>query len=293
MLQRFKNFFGNIRKSFGKAFSDWELGDIFSFVWLATILCYAIFSGFVIVMIKFVWHLIAMFILTMFIWFACYCILESVEKRKKSRSNESFEVQNEDLDETHEQHDIFKDEKIRVYKNWRLSSNFEDGAFVSPYYLLETSTFFAMQEYTRRMGGSISDIVYGNIPLEESYEQLAEMIKQKRCYVSTEVYNEVVALEEKGALDPGTYIFIQEDMGIWPELNAKLDYEEFCMRFGKCKERYYKIILTANEIAKQRNSDVWIVTNSKRLSFLANEYATEYKVPIKFVSPAELEDDVI
>lgn len=317
MLEKLKKVTSKLKRTFEESTLEKKLEYIFDILWLLLLGCYVLLTGIITVFLQFMAHLFVIAAGSM-VWFAVYAVLHEwiVERREKQEHKEerqnnskkvefaekyrpSSEFQNTEDDsvngyevENAEGMLFGREPKISVYNNWRVCKNEEESYEQSPYYLLETSMLFAMQQYAKRFGCAVGDIVHGNMPLTDCYEQLSEVIKKGRCYVPSDVYDEVVALEEKKQLDSGTAIFIQEDMGIWPNVSSEFSFEDFCIIFGKCKERHYKILLIAVEISQKRDSKVWIVTTSKKLASLVNAYVATFDAEIGVVNPSELEEEI-
>lgn len=152
-----------------------------------------------------------------------------------------------------------------------------DEQVEAPYYLLDSSAFFAIQEYTDKYKCPISDLVYGYIPLSESFAVLVNAMKTRRCYVTQNIFGEIERLESEGRLERGILEFIEDDLSIWNNTSKLPPIEKLVLSSDerKYKDKHLKLVWDAISLSSARNRDVYIVSSNKKIIDLAKANMVE------------------
>lgn len=155
------------------------------------------------------------------------------------------------------------------------------------YYILDTSAFFAIQEYTTKRNRCVSDLLYGDMTLNDNFKILYEAIRTRRCYVTEEIVEEIAKLEERGLLETGILEFIEEDISVWrapnemPEVQKLLSKQDIDEN-KHYKVKHYKLVWNAAELAESVDGEVYIVTSCKKMTSLADANQVKVIEPLDF-----------
>ena len=242
---------------------------VFIISWLILLLSYLL-SDFGRIFITVLGYIV--FIL-LFSFMGCFMYLEMEEaiKRKQSIEDEDAVIPNDSIENS--EFDTTSNNESVV--NTKMAEEAFMGKNEKIMYLLETSTFFALDEYTRCRGHYVSDIVYDDMVLNDSILTLVEAIETYRCFVTKEVLDEVICAEKEGKLRKGISDFIEEDIGILtcqniePEEYQKLMLQEDIDNGKKYKPKYFNLVWNAIYLADRLDTEVSIVTFNKKIINLA------------------------
>ena len=155
------------------------------------------------------------------------------------------------------------------------------------YYILDTSAFFAIQEYTSKRNHCVSDLLYGDMTLNDNFRILYDAIRTRRCYVTQEIVNEIAKLEERGLLEKGISEFIEDDISVWkaqnemPEIQKMLSKQDIDEN-KQYKLKHYKLVWNAAELAESVDGEVCIVTSCKKMTSLAEANQVKVIEPLEF-----------
>ena len=196
---------------------------------------------------------------------------ENTEKDIKDFPNSSFGSNFVIFDDVSEKNDEIIDEK-------------------PIYYILDTSAFFAIQEYTSKRNHCVSDLLYGDMTLNDNFKVVYEAIRTRRCYVTEEIVKEIFKLEERGLLQKGISEFIEDDISVWKAPAEMPEHQKMLSRQDidenkQYKLKHYKLVWNAAELAESVDGEVYIVTSCKKMTSLAE--ANQVKV----VDPMDIEKE--